>query len=260
MLKLQFASDLHFERREGKQLLMIKPVGDILILAGDIATVDDPLELAKLREFLTIYSKHFMYIFHVAGNHEFWSTSSAKSAHPMSKIHAILKRLGKEFLNYRYLDRDTVSFIFKKKKYTIIGASLWTNIPKEDYKNIKSKMNDYNYIWIKKADTIRKLLPEDTTRLHHLHTSYINKMIQQHSKDNIILITHHKPTNDLNQGVAYETDMTTNFLKPPIKLAIHGHTHVLYDKIINGVRVVSNPRGYYPSNTTGYRNSWVISI
>lgn len=261
MLKVQFASDLHFERRNIKDLPhLIKPTGDILILAGDIANAADPEELNKLLFFLRFFCDKFLYIFLVAGNHEFWSDSKAAGAKTMSSIHSILKKLEKEFPNYRYLDRTTISFAFKKKKYAIIGASLWTNIPKSECQKIKDGMNDYEYIWVGRSPNIRKLIPEDTTRLHLLHTKYISDMVSKFRDHNIILITHHKPTRDLDRGVAYETDMTNSFLKPPIKLAIHGHTHVTYDKKIGNVRVVSNPRGYYESNTTGYRNSWVILV
>lgn len=44
-----------------------------------------------------------------------------------------------------------------------------------------------------------------------------------------------------------------------IDLWIFGHTHEAVDEVVNGVRFVSNPRGY-PTEETGFRPDLVVSV
>lgn len=261
MLKIQFVSDLHLEFIDKGDYKIINPTGDILILAGDIVPGSQSKEMKKFIQFLNHHSPKFLYIFHVPGNHEYWSGSQTHHAVPVQDICTKFRSLRKMFPNYYFMNRGEFRFTYKNKKYLIIGATLWTKIPKPEMREVQSQMRDYTYIWIREKGSVRKLLPEDTYRIHMEHSRFITKSVRESGRDeNIILITHHKPTVDLGRGVAYETDMTGAFLKPPIKLAIHGHTHVLYNKNINGVKVVSNPKGYHGSQNTGFKTSWTISI
>ena len=78
-----------------------------------------------------------------------------------------------------------------------------------------------------------------------------------------ILLTHHKPVRDaaLSEIIsqAYETDLKDIIICPPFKLACHGHTHVRYDKVVNKVRVVSNPKGYI-SQKTKFDDTFTVDV
>ena len=81
--------------------------------------------------------------------------------------------------------------------------------------------------------------------------------------ENAILLTHHKPVRDVDISKiisqAYETDLKDIIIREPFKLACHGHTHVRYDKIVSGVRVVSNPKGYI-SQKTNFDDTFTVDV
>lgn len=259
-MRVQFVSDLHLEWIPGN-FVGIKPIGDILILAGDIVPGSAPREMEKFRQFLTHYSPHYFKIIHVPGNHEYWSDDVRRGAIPMQNINGMFSHLENEFPKYKFIPRGDIQIRCGEKKYTILCSTLWTEIPPDQQKAIKSHMHDYDMIWIKAAAGIRKLLPKDVARIHKAHLKFIVTKLSSIPRGNtVILVTHHKPTSDLGRGVAYETDLVGKIIGPPVKLAIHGHTHVLYDKVINGTRVVSNPKGYHGRQRTGFVQDWVIDV
>ena len=73
-MKIQYASDLHLEFAENRGLLEqgggIVPVGDVLVLAGDVSYLGD-LKMMK-RPFFDWCSEHYRETFIVPGNHEFY--------------------------------------------------------------------------------------------------------------------------------------------------------------------------------------------
>jgi predicted phosphodiesterase len=255
-MRIQFMSDLHLEFLEHH--IKITPVGDILILAGDVVTGDDPEDMPKFEKFLAQYCSHFIKVIHVPGNHEFWCLKSSKPNN-IKIINDKFKMLQKKFKNYFYIPRGIMDILFKGKNYRFICATLWAAIPVTEYDAMQKVMKDYDRIWLPTKEGSRKAVPADTVKIHREHVKFIKKSIETTPPQcRIILVTHHKPTIDLGQGSAYETDLTQDIIKKPVFLAIHGHTHVLYDKKINGVRVVSNPRGYPRSERTGFRKDWFI--
>lgn len=262
MLKVQFVSDLHLEYRNTNQLLMIRPVGHILVLAGDIVNASNMEEMSKFVSFLEHYSKYYKFIFHVAGNHEFYSTNSVDSSKTITDCLRSLKHLNKRFSNYHLLDRSVFRFEENGNKYAVIGATLWTGFPKEKYKEVEAMMNDYVYIWnSRRGQPNERLTAANVAKRHQLDTAFIGKEVSRCGQDEkIILITHHKPVADIPDDFTYQTDMTGKFLSRPIKIAIHGHTHEMYDRVVNGVRILSNPGGYFGKQETGFRSSWYVRV
>ena len=57
-MKLQIASDLHLEYFDSEMSNLIQPVGDILILAGDIGSL---YNVKQLESFFKYYCKKFTY-------------------------------------------------------------------------------------------------------------------------------------------------------------------------------------------------------
>ena len=70
-----------------------------------------------------------------------------------------------------------------------------------------------------------------------------------------VVVTHHSPTPLSNEeryrddllSAAFVSDVSALMSGAKVKLWIHGHTHHCADLDINGTRVVSNQRGYHPS-------------
>ena len=71
-MKIQFCSDLHLEFLENISFLKtnpIKPIGDILLLAGDIVLLRD---IDKHKDFFNYISYNFKTTYWIPGNHEYY--------------------------------------------------------------------------------------------------------------------------------------------------------------------------------------------
>ena len=72
-MTIQYASDLHLEFRDNTRYLSdnpIKPVRDILILAGDIGYLDD--DSYSVHTFWDWVADNFRQTLVIPGNHEFY--------------------------------------------------------------------------------------------------------------------------------------------------------------------------------------------
>jgi len=256
-MKIQVASDIHLEFRCREMGQILKPSADILILAGDICVLGAAEDRDTFTKFIDLYSKRYKHILHVAGNHEYYS-GEKQDVLSMGDIHKFLAKLGKQYPNYSFLHNKVLPLTDPrtKKTYNFAGTTLWTHIPEDKMKFIQESMNDYAKILVKQEI----LTPDMVNRLHKEAVSFLRRTLKTHK--NIVLITHHKPFLDPQPknpfSVAYEVDLQ-HLLKPPVLAAIHGHTHQHFQSKMNGVTVVSNPRGY-PYERTNFNPAFVINI
>ncbi len=114
-MKIQYCSDLHLEFPENREFIMkhpLKPVGDILILAGDIA----PFCLMNNHSgFFDWLSDNFKTTYWLPGNHEYYhSDIIERSGTLIEKIRDNLLLVNNISLNH-----GAVKFIF---------TTLWTKI------------------------------------------------------------------------------------------------------------------------------------
>jgi predicted phosphodiesterase len=275
MAVIQIASDLHLEFRGENFKNLIKPSAPILFLLGDISACGMPMPWETYKKFIKFISPKYKYIFHVPGNHEYYTSNvNITPSDTISGIDNKIKTFAKTIPNLYFLNNNSVRLLIDGKKYVFIGSTLWTSVRKQDYKYIQSSMNDYSNIHVNNeitdskqtsAKLTRKFNINDMQQLHTKSVKYISNIIKKSKLDeNIIILTHHKPirTLDLEQdriSQAYETDLTNSIIKFPVKLACYGHTHVKFDKIINGVRCFSNPKGY-PNQRTDFNNTGVVVV
>ncbi len=79
-MKIQYCSDLHLEFQQNSYYLKanpLKPVGDILMLAGDIV----PFSIMdKHAAFFKYVSDNFESAYWLPGNHEYYHFDAAKKA------------------------------------------------------------------------------------------------------------------------------------------------------------------------------------
>lgn len=229
-------SDLHLEFGE---LYLPEPVGDVLILAGDILTVHG---LANVHSKRGRYHKLFEHasqnwekVFYIAGNHEYYKWNR-------SNVPTYLRNFVKQWDNVHFLENDAV----QHGDTVFVGATLWTDFfgGQEKYMHyVGQGMNDYG--------SHTYLTPSMTLDYHKRSRNYISYIAKNHDK--VVVITHHGPSalsslplyagDPLNAG--YYSNMES-FIEehPSITHWIHGHMHNTSDYMIHQTRILDNPRGY----------------
>ena len=277
MIKIQIVSDTHLEFRGENFKKLIKPSAPILFLLGDISACGTAEPWETYKNFIKFLAPQYEYIFHVPGNHEYYTSNrNITLEDTVSGIDSKIKKFAKTIPNLYFLNNTTVRLKINNKTYVFIGTTLWSGVKPSDRKFVQSSMNDYCNLHVSnekpktEAEKIdwkptRKYNTEDMNKLHNKAVKYVSNVLKTIKPDETaILLTHHKPirttaieTDRLSQ--AYETDLVDIIINKPLKLACHGHTHVKFDKVINGVRCFSNPKGY-PSQRTGFNKTCVITV
>jgi predicted phosphodiesterase len=274
MVKIQIISDTHLEFRGHNFKKMVKPSAPILCLLGDICACGSNSDFETYKNFIHYLAPKFEHIFHVSGNHEYYTTGNRAIGlnDTIPGIDAKIRKFLKSFSNVYFLNNNTVKLEIDAKKYVFIGSTLWSKVFPESEKYIQSRMNDYYQIYMPNAEykkdntqtQVRKYNVGDMSKFHQKSVRYIKKEMKNIGPNDIgVLLTHHKPVRDKDPKElitqAYETDLVDIIIKPPIKLAAHGHTHEKYDKVVNKVRVVSNPKGYIGEHTK-YDDTFTVTI
>ena len=274
MTKIQIVSDTHLEFRGDDFKKLIKPSAPILFLLGDVSACGSPEPWETYKKFIEYLATRFQYIFHVPGNHEYYTLNKNITLEDtIPGIDNKIRKFAKTIPNLFFLNNNTVRLKIGKKDYVFIGTCGWTGVEPKHRKHVQSLMNDYSSIYMPNEKTesnklncpsVRKYNINDMSKLHAKAVRYVAgvlKKVKPH--ETAILLTHHKCvrdeplTNLLSQ--AYETDLAGIIIKKPLKFYAFGHTHVKYDKIVNGVRCFSNPKGY-PSQQTHFDPSCVVTV
>ena len=178
-------------------------------------------------------------------------------------INVKLRMLTKKFPNYTFMSNNIYKLKVGSNLVFIIGTTLWSYIPPDKRPTVHTIMNDYNMTYRIDGDKIRKWNVNDTVKLHSNAVKLIKRtsVIAKKHNAKCILLTHHKPIMDGPKTYhqhCYESNLA-HLITSPIIFAAHGHTHKKYMKLINGVPVVSNPRGY-PSERTKFDPSFCVEI
>lgn len=242
-MRLQIASDLHFEHFENTQNVdftdIIIPSTNILALAGDISTYDCKL----LIPFLKWCSCNFEHILWVPGNHEYYNTKGvAISDLDIFYYNACSQFSNIYFLNNRSIVLDNIMFI---------GTTLWSYIHHENAKSVRKQINDFKYIY--SSEGVKVKIP-DVNKLYETNMTFIVQELKK-TEGAPVVITHHAPANKGTSLPVYEnsitncafaSDILSSDLPFPPKLWIHGHTHYnAHHKLHqNGYELVSNQYGY----------------
>lgn len=224
-MKFSLISDMHIDHPQPKTPYEL--LEENVIVAGDTSNGLEGLKfLQKLR------NKGFN-VYAVDGNHEHYSNTSQN-------------RTEKE---------TTASFREEHKRYhdvdpPIILANGWYNVQNEDLWN--GYMNDSRMSGLSAAD-VNVLAFNDM--------NYIEDTLKQWRDYQVkgVVVTHTAPCMEtLNPRFEghysnewYWNPSMEQLLKDyseQILVWCHGHTHEAVDKIVHGVRVVCNPRGYPGEN------------
>ena len=248
-MKIKLVSDLHLEFSD---VDITNTHGyDVLILGGDILIAEhltksgDSILGVRFRNFLQRCSDAFPHVIYIAGNHELYRGKW------ISSIQTIRDHC-ESYPNVYFLECDTK----KIDDITFVGATLWTDMNKEDPLSLRqcnSVMMDYSLIRHDGLGHIR-LRPMHTVERHRKTLDFIKNSVEGKDQEKFVVVGHHAPSHlsiharyrgDFQVNGAYYSDLSEFILTyPQIKLWTHGHTHTAFDYMIGDTRIVCNPRGY----------------
>jgi predicted phosphodiesterase len=235
--KIRILSDLHLEFSAWKPPAA---EADFVVLAGDIHSGARGMEWARLQfpDAPVIY---------VPGNHEFYG----------GRMQDVLTALRKEARHFEIQLLDGDEFIFGGIRF--LGATLWTDFAlygsepgdlSRAMADARYGMHDFRVIGAAGQELFQPELARD---IHLGQVKWLADRLAEPFDGRTIVITHHLPHRQsihpkydgdrLNPAFASDLD---HLVRAPIALWIHGHTHESRDYVVNGTRVVCNPRGYLP--------------
>ena len=254
-LKIQYISDIHLDingNLTGPDIL--KPVGDILILAGDISS---PL-YHGLHKFLKWCSQRWNKVIFIPGNHEYYN---GKGKFTMDDIEEKLKVVCQKN-NIIFAQKSVIPL---RPDLHLLACTLWSNIKGAEY-TVRHRMNDFSMIPDMNIEKWKKTYID--------HVNWLEECIDKY-EGNVVVVTHHAPllygtANPFYEGTlgnqAYASDL--GYLVAKTKGWIFGHTHHYTDithprdpedREKGGVPVLSNPCGYWHEKT-GYKLDCVLEI
>lgn len=245
-MRLLVMSDLHVEFRPIR--LPDPSLYDVAVLAGDINIKGRSSNWA---------GEHFVKdTILVAGNHEFYKASWHKTlgqleSHQAPHVH---------FLEQRTLVLDGIRFL---------GCTCWTDFEGTGNAPLammeaRALMNDYKVI--RMEPQYRTLVPQQTRKVAQESRKWLRLELEQPFEGKTVVVTHFPPLMHFvpdygkhpHLRAAYGNDWQ-EFLGMKIDLWIFGHTHVPVDKTLDGIRFLSNPRGY-PGEEVDFNNQCVITL
>jgi predicted phosphodiesterase len=236
-MKIRVLSDLHLEFRDWNPPAA---AADVVVLAGDIHVGVDGLLWGR---------EHFpdAQILYVPGNHEFYGLEMEST---LGEFRRVAKTADIHLLDADEVIIDGVRFL---------GATLWTDFALYGRapavvaraKEISARaMVDYRLIRMRASGL---LTPDNTLTIHQRQVAWLANKLAQPFAGKTVVVTHHLPHpqsvhpryagDSLNPSFA--SDLST-LVCEPASLWIHGHTHESMDYLVNGTRVICNPRGYLP--------------
>jgi len=266
----QILSDLHLEIGQQYLAFQVPVSAPYLILAGDIGRF---IDYSSYLAFLKSQCSRFTKVFLIPGNHEFYETSHGDGLELARKLETEPELDGRLVLCHQR------RFDVPGSDITILGCSLWSHIPNDAQDVVRMKINDFKKIkdWSVEAHNhahqsdLEWLRAEIEAIQHQQNTpvgdndddgrtngegnrlSSRNHQSKQ-KKRSILVITHHAPCKDGTSeprlasnpwNSAFATDLLSGGHEwQDVKLWIFGHTHYSTDFVKDGIRVLSNQRGY----------------
>lgn len=237
-MKIQYASDLHLEFGANSAILRehpILPVGDLLVLAGDIGYLGD--DSMTKHPFWNWASENFQEVIVIPGNHE------------MYRGFDINELTDGWELNLRHNARYVYNKIIHLDDATdLIASTLWAEISPENAYITQRNVSDFHYIRNGKKVLNWERFNEEYRKCR----CFIENAVKESRADKIIVATHHVPSfalmDDEFNGSPINGAFTSelgNFISDSrINYWIYGHSHRNISKPIGNTRCVCNQLGY----------------
>lgn len=240
-MKIQYASDLHLEFNENSRWLHdnpLQPVGDILILAGDIGYIGDMMY--ALHPFWDWCADHYNQTIIVPGNHELYKGFD---------INTLVD--GWE-LEVRSNVKAVYNKVIRINDIEIICSTLWAKIHPADAYFTEHGVSDFRRI----KDGEYRLSWGRFNDEHEKCVSFIRRSIETSNAKKRLVVTHHVPSFDLISeefrgsriNGAFISDLNAFIYSLPIDAWIYGHSHRNIEARIGGTQFLSNQLGYVFAN------------
>lgn len=246
-MRVALFSDLHTEFDKGIPWMPAQLDADILVFAGD--NVTSPAQMRAFAEAVEALQTSAMRIIYVCGNHEFYASSVRFGPRGYEKYREALSNCPRSVL----LENESIDV----SGIRVVGATLWTPVASD----VSSEFNDYRYIRIDQPP-YRKLRPSDVRAQHYATVEFL-KTLSVTSAPTLV-VTHHPPSRiglQLKDGDPWAADLDALIHEWQPLAWLHGHVHRSHDDAIGRTRIVSNPRGYFPSHlNTEFEPAHIISI
>jgi predicted phosphohydrolase len=254
-MKIQYCSDLHLEFQENFEYLKrnpIKPVGDILILAGDIL----PLKLkdkAKYADFFDYLSNNFKIAYWIPGNHEYYHSDISKISSQQF-----------DYIRSNVLIVNNVAVLHGDVR--ILLTTLWTKISPNISFQIEQGMSDFRVI----TNNGDSFTTDHYNILHNQNIRFLEEELNGDDKIKTVVATHHVPTflnypekykgDALNEAFAVE--LFSLIENSDIDHWIFGHHHQNIPEFnIGNTKMVTNQLGYVNyGEDVGYRRDAVVEL
>lgn len=253
-MKILYQSDIHleFEHQSISHELTVNDA-DVIVLAGDIGITDKKAHYDWILEQTNGVPTIF-----VLGNHEAYKTSWQRAVRKWKARF--------DGTNVHVLHNDVV-FIDGVK---FIGTTLWTDFSLfgPEYQmnaalEASNVMTDFKKIRFCVGGAFKKLRYTNVIGLHNEARQFITDSLETGQGSRCVVVTHHAPSvnslpdneRELLISAADATDLSAIILKYQPSAWIHGHIHRSNDYNIGSTRIVSNPRGYFPTGLNSEFNT-----
>ena len=232
---LNILSDLHLSLGP---LKLPDTKADLVVLAGDVGRPNVAVPWASS------FAKPVLY---VPGNHEFYGDTVAGTVKELKQMCA--------GTNIRVLANDEV--IVEGVRF--LGTTLWTDFilfgkgakRAAAMEEAVRLMRDFSRIRAGETSEV-PFTPADAAALFTIQAAWLESKLAEPFSGQTVVITHHAPSArsihprfaDSLLNACFVSDAERLVDGERARLWIHGHTHDSFDYMLNGTRVVCNPRGY----------------
>ncbi len=252
-MKIQYCSDLHLEFRENKIFLdknPIQPVGEILLLAGDII----PFTLMeKHNDFFDFVSANFESVFWIPGNHEYYHFDLGDIKNPLyEKIRKNVFLVNNQIIPYKSLN--------------LIFSTLWSAISSQHEWVVQQSVSDFSVIKMQN----KKLTPAVFNTLHQTDYAFLKTALNTNDSKTNVVVTHHVPTflnypeqyKNSNINEAFAVELYDFIFHSNAAYWIYGHHHFNTPVFtISNTIMLTNQLGYVrQQEQKGFKVNSIIEI